>query len=512
MDRRRFLVGSASALSGGWLAGCGGGGGEAGTPVSPAPSPGPEVTDQDLATLAAQMSGRLLKFGDADFPALRLPANARFDGLFPRALARCEGAADVGASLAFVKARKMTFALRSGAHSYIGASTTDGLLIDTGLMDGVRMEGDILVAGAGAKLADVYRTAFDAGRILASGSCITVGITGITLGGGIGFFDRQLGLTCDALVRASVITADGQTRVCDDTQNQDLFWGLRGGGGGQFGIVTELRFVTQPMSAVSAAAAAFKTTDLAAVLAAWQAWPDTLPDWGWSQLAIASDRAGGLQVTVLAVAMQDADTLRPQWNALLAATGSTPQSQFIDNTTAASLLLSGCAGLSNTACHLPTQVVGGMLPRVSMTASSDYFLHALPSAGIQALGDALLARSRAGRPGMVLLDLMGGAIARVAPDATAFPHRAARFSAQYLTENPVGTPEATLNADALWATGLRDTMRPWSTGGTYVNYPSLENKPSPTAYFGSNVDRLKRLKASVDPDNVFRSPNGTPLV
>ncbi|MDH0868273.1 FAD-binding oxidoreductase [Mitsuaria sp. GD03876] len=508
MDRRALLAAGAGALAATWLGGCGGGGGDAGTPVSP-PGPSSPITDQELGTLALQMQGRLLLPADADFDTLRRPANGRFDGLVPRALARCASAADVGAAFAFARSKRMNFALRSGSHSYVGASATDaGLLIDTGPMDGVRMEGGIAVVGAGAKLADVYRAVFDAGRILPSGSCVTVGITGITLGGGVGYFDRQLGLTCDALIGATVVTADGQVRTCDATRDAELFWGLRGGGGGRFGIVTELRFQTQPLGAVSGAIANFNAADLPAVLAAWQSLPATLPEWGWSQLVIASDRAGGLQVSVILIALETANALRPHWNALLAAIGRSPQVQFIDDTTAAGLLLNGCAMLSNTACHLPTQVIGGTLPRVSMTASSDFFNRTLPAAGQQALVDAMLARSRAGRPGATLLDLMGGAIARVAADATAFPHRAALFGAQYVAENPIGTPESTLTADSAWAASMRQAMAAWSSGGAYVNYPNLQDKLAPEAYFGANAARLQRLKASIDPDGLFKSPNG----
>lgn len=508
MDRRTLLAASAGALAGTWLSGCGGGGGSPGEPVTP-PGPSSPITDQELGALALRMQGRLLLPSDADFDALRRPANGRFDNLVPRALARCAGAADVGAALAFAKDKRMDFALRSGSHSYVGASASaGGLLIDTGPMDGVRLDGTTAVVGAGAKLADVYRAVFDAGRILPSGSCVTVGITGITLGGGVGYFDRQLGLTCDALIGATVVTADGQARTCDASQNAELFWGLRGGGGGRFGIVTELRFQTQPLGAVSGAIATFTAADLPAVLAAWQSLPASLPDWGWSQLVIASDRAGGLQVSVILIALQAAATLRPSWTALRASIGRAPQSEFIDDTTAAGLLLNGCAMLSNTACHLPTQVIGGALPRVSMTAGSDFFNQPLPAAGIQAMTDAMLARSRAGRPGATLLDLMGGAIARVAPDATAFPHRAARFGAQYVAENPVGTSESTLTADSAWAASMRQAMAAWSSGGAYVNYPNLQDKLAPEAYFGANATRLQRLKAGIDPDGLFKSPNG----
>ncbi|MBO9686256.1 MAG: FAD-binding protein [Mitsuaria chitosanitabida] len=509
MDRRRFLAAGMGVLAGSWTAGCGGGGGSPGAPVTPVP-PTQGVSDAELATLAAQMQGRLILPADADFGTLRPGANARYDGAVPRALARCAGGADVAAAFAFARSKGMSFALRSGSHSYVGASTSDGgLLIDTGTMDSVRMDGTVAVVGAGAKLADVYRAVLGAGRILPSGSCVTVGVTGITLGGGVGYFDRSMGLACDALIGATVITADGQTRVCDATQNTELFWGLRGGGGGQFGIVTELRFQTQPMGALSGSIAYFTAADLPALLAAWQSWPATLPEWAWSQLAIASDAKGDLAITLIGIALATNAQFKPWWDGLLAASGRTPQNQFSADMTGESLLLANCGTLSNAACHLPTQVVGGVLPRVAMVASSDFYHQTLPAAGIQALTDAMVARSKAGRPGAALLDLMGGAIARVAPDATAFPHRNALFGAQYVVENRLGTAdEATLHADGLWAQSMRDTMKPWTSGGAYVNYANADAALPASAYFGGNVTRLRALKASIDPAGVFKSPRG----
>lgn len=508
MDRRRFLAAGMGVLAGSWTAGCGGGGGSGGAPVT-TPPPVYPVSDAELATLAAKMQGRLILPAESDFASLHAGANARYDAALPLALARCASGADVAAAFAFARAKGVDFALRSGSHSYVGASTTDGgLLIDTGTMDAVRMEGSVAVVGAGAKLADVYRAVLGAGRILPSGSCVTVGITGITLGGGVGYFDRSLGLGCDALTGATVITADGQSRSCDATQNAELFWGLRGGGGGQFGIVTELRFQTQALGAVSGAIAYFDATDLPGLLAAWQAWPATLPDWAWSQLAITSDTKGGLAITLIGIARETLANFKPWWEGLIAASGRTPQSQFTSDMTGESLLLSNCMGLSNAACHLPTQVIGGQLPRVAMVASSDFYRQPLPAAGIQALTDAMLARSKAGRPGATLLDLMGGAIARVATDATAFAHRDALFGAQYVSENRPGAADATLQADGLWAQSMREAMKAWTTGGAYVNYANADAPLPASAYFGGNVARLRALKASIDPGGVFKSPRG----
>lgn len=506
MDRRAFIAAGAGALASSWLSGCGGGGGSAGTPVAP-PPPGPSLGV--YAPLASQMKGQLLVAGSTGFDAFRLPANARYDSVVPQALARCVAAEDVVAAVNFARANQIRFTPRSGGHSYLGASTiAAGLVIDTGPMDSVRIDGDIAVVSAGAKLADIYRAllALPQPRLLPSGSCPTVGISGIALGGGFGCFQRAHGLTCDALAGATLVTADGQTVSCDATRHPDLFWALRGGGGGMLGLVTELRLRTQPLPAMSSSTVQYGGNDIPAVLAAWQAWGAALPDSVWSQAQIGAFGNGQIGMQVIAVAADGAAALSAHWNRFLAATGATMVSNSPPLDAApADLLLGRCATLSAAQCRLPSQSAGGTMTRVSMTASSDFFT-ALPTAGVQALVNALTARSQAGRFGGVLLDLMGGAIARVAKDATAFPHRDALFSAQYLTENMAGDLPAALDDNARWTHGLRDTMAPWSTGGAYVNYPDAAIPNPATAYYGENVARLREVQRSVDPNGLFKTP------
>lgn len=497
MDRRRFLaLGSVTAL-GGSVAGCGGGGS---TPVPapapiPAPTPGP-----DWSSLSRQLQGALLLPGQADFDRLRPAANARYDALAPQAIARCAGAADVAAALAFARDQKLAFAGRSGGHSYLGASSGGALLIDVGAMDGVQLAGDVATVGAGAKLADIYDSLITAGRCIPSGSCVSVGIAGITLGGGIGVLDRAHGLSCDALLSAQVITADGRQLDCSSTQNADLFWALRGGGGGQVALVTALSFQTHAIAPLTQFGATFTLDELPAAMAAWQAWPQTLPDAVWSQLALSAQGA-----YLWGIAIGDATLLQPHWTGLLARIGRTPADAAMQARSYRDVMLGACTGLSAAQCHLPSQNTSGVLGRVSMAASSDYFDAALDGAGIAALGQALQQRKASGLPGSVLLNLMGGAIGRVAADATAFPHRSALFSAQYLAEHRAGTAAAAVEEGARWAHGMRATMRPWSSGGAYVNYlDGLLEQPA-QAYFGANLRRLQQVKQAYDPAGLFKA-------
>jgi len=447
------------------------------------------------------MQGGLLLPGQADFERLRRVANARYDAQQPLAIARCDGAADVAAALAFARGQALPLAARSGGHSYLGASgAAGGLMIDVGGLDGVRLDGERAVVGAGAKLVDVYDTLIAAGRCIPSGSCPSVGIAGLTLGGGIGVIDRAYGLSCDALVAASVVTADGQALDCSAAQRPELFWALRGGGGGQVALVTSLTFQTHAVAPLAQFGAYFVPADLPAVLAAWQAWPQGLPDAIWSQLALTPQG-----IYLWGIAVGGPDVALPHWGALLARIGRAPLNGDAATATPRSyreVMLGGCANVARALCHLPSQDPAGQLGRVAMAASSDYFDAPLGEAGIAALAQAL--RQRSGRAGSVLLNLMGGAIARVAPEATAFPHRNALFSAQYLAELPVGTGATTLDEAAAWAHGMRTTMAAWSSGGAYVNYLDGLLADAAGACYGGNLARLREVKRSYDPAGVFK--------
>jgi FAD/FMN-containing dehydrogenase len=494
MDRRQFLaLGSAGAL-----AACGGGGSSP-TPA-PAPAPSPAPGGPDWGALSRQLQGELLLPAQAEFERVRRVANARYDGVLPQAIARCTSAADVAAALAFAQQQKLAFAARSGGHSYLGASGGTGLVIDVGTMDAVMLDGDRATVGAGAKLVDVYDSLITAGRCIPSGSCVSVGIAGITLGGGVGVLDRAHGLSCDALLAARLVTADGQVLDCSDTQRPELFWALRGGGGGQFGIVTSLTFQTHAVQPLAQFGASFTLAELPAVLAAWQAWPQTMPDAIWSQLALSGQGAylWGIGIGGMAA-------VQPHWSALLARIGRTPGDASLQARTYRDVMLGSCANLSRAQCHLPSQNAAGVLGRAAMAASSDFFDRPLDAAGIAALGQAVQQRRDSGRAGAVLLNLMGGAIARIAPDATAFPHRGALFSAQYLAEFPPGTASAALEEGAAWTHGLRATMQAWSSGRAYVNYlDGLIERPA-EAYFGASLARLRQVKQSVDPGGAFKT-------
>ena len=494
MDRRNFIAaaGSATALG---LTGCGSGGG---SPAAPAPPP---PASPNWSSLASQMQGSVLLPGAAGFTLAAPVFNTLYDSTVPQAIVRVASANDVALALAFARANQLALTVRSGGHGYTGDSTTTGMVIDVGPLATISVGAGTATIGAGAKLVDVYDQLSSQGVCIPSGSCPTIGIAGITQGGGIGVLDRAFGLTCDRLVSAQVVLADGSIVTCDASTHVDLFWALRGGGGGNFGVVTAMTFDTFATSDLTSFSAGFAWADAARVLAAWQAWPQSLPDTIWSGLLLAASSSGAPSIQVSGVCIGTTADFDPHWAAFLAAAGVAPTSQGAQTQSFHATMLASCYGKTVSQCHLASESPDGQVSRGSFVASSDFFNAALPAAGIQALLGQVSAAVGV-TPLLVIMDLMGGAIADVAPDATAFVHRNALFSAQYYVSG--GDAAAGRRA----ASGARAAMSAWSSGEAYQNYldPTLADWPS--AYYGANYARLVQVKAAVDPTRVFRPAQG----
>ncbi|WP_367115132.1 FAD-binding oxidoreductase [Actinophytocola sp.] len=298
ISRRTFLAAAAvSTVVGtvGAAAGCTGSpSGTAGTPApttppSPTPSSPPKPVPPDWNTLRAKLPGGLVLPGEAGYPAAAQVYNPLFDTRKPAAVARCTRPEDVRACVDVAAKARMPIAARSGGHSYAGYSSPDNaLVVDLHPMSGVDTSPDgVAVIGAGTRLIDVYAGLAEAGRCLPAGSCPTVGIGGLTLGGGIGVLARKYGLTCDQLVSAQVVTADGRLVTASADAEPDLFWALRGGGGGNFGIVTSFTFATAPAPALTVFSLRFGG-GAADVLGAWQSWVADLPDELWTNCVVSA--------------------------------------------------------------------------------------------------------------------------------------------------------------------------------------------------------------------------------
>lgn len=521
-NRRTVLTaGTAAVLTGLTATACDGpdsGSPTAGsTPASPSPSPTPSKgpsssVPADWSALAKSLDGSLVRPDDAAYPTARQLYNTRFDGQKPAAVAYVRHEADIRECLAFARRSAVPVSIRSGGHSYAGWSSGNGrLVLDVSSLSRVERDGTI---GAGARLLGVYQGLAAHGLTIPGGSCPTVGISGLTLGGGHGVASRAYGLTCDSLTAATIVTADGKTLTADAKHHPDLFWALRGAGNGNFGVVTGLRFRTRPAPQTVTAYMSWPWSRAKAVITAWQEWGPDQPDEIWSAAHVAAGPGGGNPtVSVSAFSVGTYGDLQNAVDRLADRIGAPASSVSLRRRSyqEAMLVYGGCSGITDEQCHLPGTTPGrssrGTLQRETYAAASDFYDRSLSPAGVRALLDRTAAFTRLapdqGGGGSVALTALGGAVNRVDPQATAFVHRRSRMLAQYIGAWRPGTPGT---AQQKWLKDIHAAMRPYASGAAYQNYadPSLTGWRQ--AYFGTAADRLEEVKKRYDPDGFFTYP------
>lgn len=476
------------------------------TPTRAAATP---VPPPDWAALRRALQGTLVLPTDAGYDAARILYKTRFDAIRPQAVARCGGTADVRECVLFARRHALPVAIRSGGHSYEGWSTGPGLVIDLRPMSEIQLrEGSVRVA-AGAQLIDVYSALAARGVGIPAGSCPTVGISGLALGGGLGVLTRAWGLTCDDLIEVEIVTADGTVRVCDELRDSDLFWALRGAGGGGFGVVTSLTLRTRPVTRLALSFLQWDAARARDVLRSWQEWIAAAPDELWSNVHLNA-RPGALEVAVHAAMLGETSELGSAVDRLTRAVGAAPSYRevgalpYMD----AMLLEAGCLGRSVAHCHLQGGTPDGALERETYAGTSVIAPTALPPGAIDAVVagiDRLRSVPNAGG-GAVIIDALGGAVDRFAPDATAFPHRRALASIQILSSWAANAPDSVVGASRGWLRTYRDDLRSRIGRGAYVGYVDADLTDWESAYYGSNYPRLQRVKAKYDPEAVFTSP------
>jgi FAD/FMN-containing dehydrogenase len=477
-----------------------------------ATAPGPPSAS-DWAALAKDLSGPLVRPGEAGYTTAKELFDPRFDSLHPAGIAYCRNSHDVTTCLAFVRKYGVPVAARCGGHGYAGWSSTSGLIVDVTKMAGVNVSGNTATVGAGTRLIDFYNGLSAHGRAVPGGSCATVGIAGLTLGGGIGVVARAYGLTSDNVRSLRIVTADGQVRTCDSSSNPDLYWACRGGGGGNFGVVTSFTFATHPAGQIVLFFLSWPWPRAAQAISAWQSWAPHAPDELWSNLHLAAAPGGSIpSIQVGGTYLGSDSAAHAQLEKLYAAAGSGPSSSFLQSTSwlHAMLVEAGCASYTVNECHLPTQNPQGRLSRASEYAKSDFFTKPLTSHAIGTLLSGVESLQRVsgarGGSGGIAFDALGGAVNRVAPGATAFVHRGALFGAQYTTGWPAGSPSVGVDRQRAWLRAFWQSMRPYASGQAYQNYvdPDLTNWRQ--AYYGANYARLAEIKAAYDPHRLFTFP------
>ena len=471
-------------------------------------------TAADWTALAHDLSGTLVRPGDSSYTTAKRLFDPRFDSQHPAGIAYVKSAHDVSTCLAFVRKFGVPFAARSGGHSYAGWSGSTGLIIDVSDLKTVAVSGTTATVGAGTRLIDFYNGLAAKGRAVPGGSCPTVGIAGLTLGGGNGVTSRAYGLTCDNLESLQIVTANGAVLTATADHYADLFWACQGGGGGNFGVVTSFTFRTVPAPEPVLFSLAWPWAQAARVVAAWQSWAPHAPDAMWSNLHLAAAPGGRTPTVAVGGCYLGSDTGAANLlNQLYAKVGSSPSSHFLSFPQpflTAMLAEAGCGSIGYQACHLPWYASGGKLSRQPQFAKSDYLTTPLSNSGISTLLAGIVALQKvpgaAGGVGGIAFDALGGAVNRVKPGATAFVHRNALFGAQYTTGWTNGAGSGGINNQHTWLRKYWSSMRPYASGQAYQNYidPDLTNWQQ--AYYGGNFARLAAIKKKYDPTRLFTFP------
>jgi FAD/FMN-containing dehydrogenase len=458
----------------------------------------------DWGRLRRAVQGRLALPADASYAQVRLTQNPRYDGQRPLAVLSVASAQDVATAFRFAQDHDLPIAVRSGGHSYPGWSgggSPRALVIDVRPLHGVRVDGTKATIGSGAALAHVYDAVSARGRAIAAGSCPTVGIAGLTLGGGVGVLTRAYGLTCDFVTAMQVVTADGKVRTVERHHDPDLFWALRGGGGGHLGVVTSFTMRTVAAPVLQTAFVQWPVSAAPEVVAAWQAWAPTADPRLWSTLKVLGGHrhASGPVVLVSATWTGPASGFSGQLDGLLAHVP--PPSVNSRATRSYREAMFSYAGCSNVPARQCTTGPGGALKRESFAATSHVAYDPLDGTGIDTLVGQVHEASGLLEAG-ISIDALGGKVRDRAADATAFVHRTALATVQYTATFPPGTPR---QADR-YVRGFRAAMVPHWGNHAYVNYadPTLEGYRK--AYFGANAARLAQVRATYDPDGFFSQP------
>jgi FAD/FMN-containing dehydrogenase len=431
--------------------------------------------------------------GDAIYPGDRLYEKVRqvFNGLIdkrPRVVLQCRSTDDVVAAVRYAVDSGAEIAVRSGGHSVAGHSTTDGgIVIDLTMLRGVRVDAEARIAyvDAGATWGDVDRVTSSYGLACPGGVVSTTGVGGFSLGGGIGWLSRAYGMTCDNLIGAELVLASGEVLSVSETENADVLWGLRGGGG-NFGVVAQFMLRLHPVDGVTAGVQSYPDTDAEAACKHFRTQMDDAPDHLASILDFSSDLTSGQSlVNILACSTRTDPVAADDVHALLNVRGA-----------AAKPVLALQHKL-----EYPTwqQAIDQTAPYGWLNYWKSLFLTELTDEAIRRI--ALLGRSRPSAQTRLHLIRLGGYASRVPPEATAVATREHPYIIHLMTTwtDPADTARCTA-----WAGQAFEILRPLGPAGAYLNFVGDEGQDRIRATFGdAGYQRLADLKARLDPDNRF---------
>jgi FAD/FMN-containing dehydrogenase len=454
---------------------------------------------QEFAALAAAVAGEVFVPGDAGHQSARKMFVGTRDEVVPAAVVACACESDVDITLTFLRRNGIPFAVRGGGHSFAEHSTSDGVVVDLGGLDTIEVRDDRVLVGAGVRVGALTdRLARDA-LVVPVGWCRSVGVVGAVLGGGYGVLGRYYGLGADHLLAARVLLADGRIVLATTDEHPDLFWALRGAGGGTFGVVLSVELLTRPAVPLVALTATWPLDRAVEVVDVWQ------------RYAPAAPREVNVELSLYAPDFPDEVPAVALFGAVVGDTSRTADAvlaRFPDPAEhrVAALPPAEAARF----CEYPGDAAEHALPRLPAgeraalrLSRAEFFAGPLPRPTL----DALVAHLGGDRVYGVYRDLelipWGGAIAEQAGGAIA--HRDKAFLVKHTVQTGTRATDAGRAAAAAWVDGSWELTRPDGADRGYPNYPDLARAADPEHQYGEHLPRLREVKAAYDPAGLFRS-------
>ncbi len=440
------------------------------------------IKRQAIGEFEESLRGPLLRPDHAHYHSVRRVWNGMIDR-YPALIIRCLGVADVMRTVDFATSHSMLTSIRGGGHNIAGKAMCDGgLAIDLSLMKGVWIDPVKKIAHAqGGVIWNEFDHETQAIGLATTGGIVsTTGIAGLTLGGGIGWLARKYGLSCDNLIAAQIVTADGSYRTVSRVEHADLFWALRGGGG-NFGVVTSFEYQLHPLGKVVAGAVVFPFDQAREVLRFYHEYASTAPDELNLMAAIVPDANGDPMVAITVCYIGPLD----QADAILRPlrTFGKPSMDSI--------------GVGSYVT-LQTRYDAGFPPGIQNYWKANF---------VEEISDDLIEvlrhyfRQVPSKRTSVAFQQMGGMISRVAPTDTAFAHRTPNYD---FFIDPRWTDPAENEVNITWTRQLWEALRPYMLTGVYVNELSEDDTSRVPEAYGANYPRLVEVKQRYDPGNMFR--------
>jgi hypothetical protein len=449
-----------------------------------------------------RLTGRIVTPGNPEYELAREEFNTRYN-LYPCIINFCQNAKDVSNAICWARKRKIKFRIRTGRHSYEAYSSLDnGLVIDISEINYVKVDHKKNTArlGAGSLLFPLYQELYEKGYTIPGGTCPSVGLSGLTLGGGWGMLTRPFGLLIDQLLELEMVDAKGNIIIANKKKNSDLFWASRGGGGGNFGVVTSFVFNLVPIKNVAVFNITWDWKGFEPVVKAWQKWAPFTDIRLTAIIDLLTKEKGELRA--LGEFIGSPSELRMLLTPLIEAYPpkmvEVKKVSYID----------------------AVEIFGGRMPGMEEYAVSHgdpdahpfkntgaFTKNLLPSEGIKILKHYLA--NAPSSENKVQLQALAGRVREIQPNETAFVHRKALFSLLYITKWEEGQDrEAKVNTK--WVENMRNALLPFADGA-YVNFHDNCIPNWLEQCYGTNLSRLIRVKTKYDPENLFCFPLGIPV-